>query len=90
MSNDSTLDVFGYSDYREFLRALYAERKARGLSYRWLARRAALSSASFLKAVIDGHCALGAGHSERACDFDGIVQCFSARPVEEGRVSARS
>jgi uncharacterized protein (TIGR02147 family) len=54
MSNGSTHDVFGYSDYREFLRAAYADGKTRGLSYRWLARRAGLSSASFLKAVMDG------------------------------------
>jgi len=53
MSNAATPDVFDFTDYREFLRAMYAERKARGLSYRWLARRAGLSSPSFLKAVID-------------------------------------
>jgi len=54
MSNGSTPDVFSFTDYRDFLRALYTERKARGLSYRWLARRAGLSSPSFLKSVIDG------------------------------------
>lgn len=54
MSNGSTADVFSHTDYRNFLRALYTERKARGQSYRSLAKRAGLSSPSFLKAVIDG------------------------------------
>ena len=47
-------NVFEYTDYRAFLQDLYTERKARGLSHRWLAERAGLSSPSFLKAVMDG------------------------------------
>jgi uncharacterized protein (TIGR02147 family) len=46
--------IFAYIDYRAFLRDAYAERKGRGLSYRWLARRAGLGSPSFLAAVMDG------------------------------------
>jgi uncharacterized protein (TIGR02147 family) len=49
----SVQSVFTYVDYRTFLREAYNERKTRGLSHRWLARRAGLSSPSFLKAVMD-------------------------------------
>jgi uncharacterized protein (TIGR02147 family) len=46
--------VFDYDDYRAFLRDAYVQRKQRGLSHRWLARRAGLGSPSFLTAVMDG------------------------------------
>jgi uncharacterized protein (TIGR02147 family) len=49
-----TESVFKYTDYRAFLRDAYAERRGRGLSHRWLARRAGLGSPSFLAAVMDG------------------------------------
>ena len=46
--------MFSYEDYRTYLRDVYTERKQRGFSHRALARRAGLSSPSFLKAVMDG------------------------------------
>ncbi len=52
--SDSHRNVFSYEDYRTYLRDVYADRKRRGLSHRGLARRAGLSSPSFLKAVMDG------------------------------------
>jgi uncharacterized protein (TIGR02147 family) len=49
------LDVFGYLDYRAFLRDYYLEKKdRRGLSYRSFSRRAGLRSPNYLKLVIDG------------------------------------
>lgn len=49
-------DVFGYLDYRAFLRDTYTVRKAegRGFSYRAFSRRAGLRSPNHLKRVIDG------------------------------------
>ncbi len=52
--NDSPRNLFSYDDYRAYLRDIYTDRKQRGLSHRGLARRAGLSSPSFLKAVMDG------------------------------------
>jgi len=52
--NDSPRNIFSYEDYRAYLRDIYTDRKQRGLSHRGLARRAGLSSPSFLKAVMDG------------------------------------
>ena len=54
MNVPNTGTIFGYTDYRAFLRDAYAQRKGRGLSHRWLARRAGLGSPSFLAAVMDG------------------------------------
>jgi|HubBroStandDraft_1064217.scaffolds.fasta_scaffold09806_4 uncharacterized protein (TIGR02147 family) len=51
---NSPRDVIAYDDYRAYLRDVYTDRKHRGLSHRALARRAGLSSPSFLKAVMDG------------------------------------
>jgi uncharacterized protein (TIGR02147 family) len=51
---NSPRDIFAYDDYRAYLRDVYSDRKHRGLSHRGLARRAGLSSPSFLKAVMDG------------------------------------
>ena len=49
-------DVFGYLDYRAFLRDTYTVRKAegRGFSYRAFSKRAGLASPNHLKRVIDG------------------------------------
>ncbi len=49
-------DVFGYLDYRAWLRDTYAARKAerRGFSYRAFSRKAGLASPNHLKRVIDG------------------------------------
>lgn len=55
-------DIFGYMDFREYLRDAYAALKAsqRGFSYRAFARKAGMSSPNFLKLVIDGKRNLGA------------------------------
>lgn len=50
------LDIYGYLDYRAFLRDAYKQRKRtqQGFSYRAFARRAGMRSPNFLKLVIDG------------------------------------
>jgi uncharacterized protein (TIGR02147 family) len=50
------VDVFGYLDYRAYLRDVYVAKKAegRGFSYRAFSQRAGLKSPNFLKLVIDG------------------------------------
>jgi uncharacterized protein (TIGR02147 family) len=51
----ASIDVFGYLDYRAFLRDYYAERKkGRGFSFRAFARTADLKSPNYLKLVMDG------------------------------------
>lgn len=49
-------DLFSFRDYREYLKALYAEMKASHpfFSYRYFARIAGLGGKSYLKMVIDG------------------------------------
>jgi uncharacterized protein (TIGR02147 family) len=48
------VDVFKYRDYRQFLAAFYAQRKASGMSYRGFSRAAGLGAPNYLKLVIDG------------------------------------
>ncbi|MEZ4743054.1 MAG: TIGR02147 family protein [Bdellovibrionota bacterium] len=52
----NTLDIYGYTDYRCFLRDFYESRKSsqRGYSYRSFSKTAGFSSPNFLKLVIDG------------------------------------
>ena len=52
----SRIDVFGYLDYRAFLRDYYADRKehGRGFSFRAFASAADLKSPNYLKLVMDG------------------------------------
>lgn len=54
--SEPAVDIFGYLDYRAFLRDVYAAKKAgpRGFSYRAFSQRAGLRSPNFLKLVIDG------------------------------------
>jgi len=56
MATRAPLDVFRYVDYREFLRAYYARKKAQkpGISLRAFSRRVGLKSPNYLKLVIDG------------------------------------
>ncbi len=55
MSEEPFANVFDYLDYREFLRAYYAEgKRRRRLSYRAFSRRAGLLSPNYLKLVMDG------------------------------------
>jgi uncharacterized protein (TIGR02147 family) len=67
-------DIFGYIDFREYLRDAYAALKAsqRGFSYRAFARKAGMSSPNFLKLVIDGKRNLGStsiGQFAKALDL---------------------
>lgn len=59
--------MFGYLDYRAFLRDFYNARKAgsRGFSYRSFSRKAALKSPNYLKLVIDGERNLSDDMAER-------------------------
>src|SRR5579885_1444837 len=52
----SAIDLFHYTDYRQFLRDWYlAAKKGRGsLSFRTFSKRAGLKSTNFLKLVMDG------------------------------------
>jgi uncharacterized protein (TIGR02147 family) len=52
----ATIDVYGYLDYRAFLRDVYLARKAASasFSYRAFSRRAGLKSPNYLKLVMDG------------------------------------
>lgn len=63
--SDPIRDVFSYEDYRVYLKDMYVDRRRRGLSHRGLARRAGLSSPSFLKAVMDGQKNLAAATAKR-------------------------
>lgn len=60
-------DIFGYSDYRAYLRDFYAAAKANttAFSYRYFARKAGFASPNFLKLVIDGERNLSADSVER-------------------------
>lgn len=59
------VDVFKYRDYRQFLAAFYAHKKASGLSYRAFSRAAGLGAPNYLKLVIDGKRNLSAEMAER-------------------------
>jgi uncharacterized protein (TIGR02147 family) len=68
------IDVFGYLDYRAFLRDVYNARKTkgRGFSYRSFSRKAGLKSPNYLKLVIDGERNLSAdmaGRFAEACNL---------------------
>jgi len=57
ISNSSgTLSIYGYTDYRAYLKDFYEFKKdsARGYSYRSFSKAAGFSSPNFLKLVIDG------------------------------------
>lgn len=75
MSKDSLVDVFGYLDYRVFLREFYEAKKAksRAFSYRSFSKRAGVASPNYLKLVIEGQRSLSAKMAERfahACGLD--------------------
>ncbi len=52
----STLDIYGYTDYRKFLSDLYQARKGvnRAFSYRYIANKAGFSSPSFFGKILAG------------------------------------
>jgi uncharacterized protein (TIGR02147 family) len=67
--------VYGYLDYRAFLRDFYAAKKAksRAFSYRAFSKRAGVASPNYLKLVIEGQRSLSAKMAERfaqACALD--------------------
>ncbi len=71
----SAPDVFDFDDYRAFLRAYYAHKKASGRSFslRVFSRLAGLTSSNYLKLVMDGDRNLGAEAAERfaaACGLE--------------------
>ncbi len=75
------IDVFGYMDYRSFLRDFYAEKKAgkRGFSFRAFSMRAGLGSPNYLKLVMDGDRNLTPEMAERfatACGLKGDSAAF--------------
>ncbi len=88
-------DVFGFLDYREYLRAYYEyAKKHRGFSYRAFSARAKLQSPNYLKLVIDGERNLTPDMARRfaaACGlqdeaaryFQLLVGFNQARTVEE-------
>ncbi len=57
--------MFRYRDYREFLAAYYAVKKASGLSYRSFAKAAGVGAPNYLKLVIEGKRNLSDDMSER-------------------------
>jgi len=75
------IDVFGYMDYRAFLRDYYADRKAngRGFSFRAFSKKAGLGSPNYLKLVMDGDRNLTTEMAERfalACGLKGDAAAF--------------
>lgn len=60
-SQQNVLSIYGYSDYRKYLKDYYEFRKngSRGYSYRAFSRAAGLSSPNFLKLVIENKRNLG-------------------------------
>lgn len=75
MTRESPIDVYGYLDYRAFLRDYYAKKKelTRGFSYRSFSRRAGLKSPNYLKLVMDGARSLSPTMAQRfaaACGLD--------------------
>lgn len=74
-------DIFGYLDYRAYLRDFYdiAKENSRVYSFRYLARRAGFSSPNFIKLVMDGKRNLGDTSIEpvaRALDLDDDESSF--------------
>ncbi len=75
MSKDSAVDVYGYLDYRAYLREFYAAKKAksRAFSYRAFSKRAGVASPNYLKLVVEGKRSLSSKMAERfahACGLD--------------------
>jgi uncharacterized protein (TIGR02147 family) len=69
-----TVDVFAYRDYREFLRAYYAQGReaGRAVSLRSFSRRAGLRSPNYLKLVMDGARNLTSGAAVRFASAAGL------------------
>ena len=65
--------VMQYSDFREFLRDFYQERKPYGFSFREFSKLAGYSSPVFLKLVIEGKANLSERGTERVANATGLV-----------------
>jgi uncharacterized protein (TIGR02147 family) len=67
VSGAAAIDVFGYLDYRAFLKDVYLAKKSerRGFSFRAFSRRADLRSPNYLKLVMDGDRNLTRAMAER-------------------------
>lgn len=74
MARAQKVDIFGYLDYRAFLRDSYEHKKRhqRGFSYRWFARKAGLSSPNFLQLVIQGKRNLSSESAQRFAEALGL------------------
>jgi len=75
VSQESPVDVYGYLDYRAFLRDFYAAKKAksRAFSYRSFSKRAGVASPNYLKLVVEGQRSLSVKMAEKfaqACGLD--------------------
>lgn len=75
MTKECPVEVYGYLDYRAFLRDFYATKKAksRAFSYRSFSKRAGVASPNYLKLVVEGQRSLSAKMAERfaiACGLD--------------------
>jgi uncharacterized protein (TIGR02147 family) len=75
VASEPNVEVYGYLDYRAFLRDHYAAKKAqsRGFSYRSFSKRAGVASPNYLKLVIEGKRSLSTTMAERfahACGLD--------------------
>jgi uncharacterized protein (TIGR02147 family) len=75
VASETKAGVYGYLDYRAFLRDHYASKKAssRAFSYRSFSKRAGVSSPNYLKLVIEGKRSLSPKMAERfahACGLD--------------------
>jgi uncharacterized protein (TIGR02147 family) len=67
MGSDWRPDIFGFIDYRAYLKAYYEAGKAntRVISFRYLAKRAGFSSPSYLRHVMQGERSLGVESVEK-------------------------
>lgn len=96
---DAGPSVFGYTDYRRFLKAYYEHQKRKNpaFSYRYFALKAKVNSSGLLKNVIDGKRGLGRGLIVRCAEamklkkkeaeyFECLVDFNEARTVEEKRI----
>lgn len=68
------VDVFAYSDYRQFLADAYAERhnRDRRFSYRFIAQKAGFASAGFFTNVLKGKKDVSMPLAIRLCDVFGL------------------
>jgi uncharacterized protein (TIGR02147 family) len=98
----SIKSVFEYDNYRQYLKDFYTAAKAENskFSFRFLARQAGLSSASFLKHVMDGQRNLSNESAEKviralkfnreeALHFKKLVQLNQATTTEERQKCAK-